>query len=757
MDHVLSKEELEEFHHHIPEIPWLGYDHRPSELGDFDDYALQRGWSRERLFHLKEGRLGDLEKEGLKAFLQSWFSIGLYEMALSRSLDKDGFIVQRDSSLFFSSEPLRQLFKDLREEFQNLPRDDPHKIQMLEHLVRVLTSASVWSRMLGEPQLFINVNADFCDDTYESIMRLFTLSGVAVQYMGEVLANFVQGSFRGRLQSPWIPIDAYQRALAERLVKRGWCPYVKTMLSPVNIIVAEYAAIVGPPATRFTHNSCSADGCVRHNIDESTYKPRHIRSGCQCPFVRPSLPRIAEVLDSGRIPLMDFNSISEAEDGMTVEVVPMEDASMFSAVSHVWSGGLGSTSEEGLPACAVDFLASYAEVAGPSKLTWIDSLCIPREKRLRKMSITGMNKVYTRASRTLVLDPELLHAATANTRRLLLWVTTAAWMQRMWTLPEGRLSQVPLFAFNDGVVLLSDLMKDANRNDSDNPVSGSLMPDLLGLFSANINPLRYIHQSLCYRTTSKREDEVPALAGLFDIDARRILETKSLEDRMAMFWIALREKVRIPMNILFLGGEKLPIAGLRWAPRSLLNAGRQLSLLGPPSGVTTYDVELSDSGTLTATYVVIRLQRRSKLLLNKFNPIKLAFNPDPGSREVPVGLFTILVMPKTRTDTEDAGILEDIDAFAVNVTNLEARAGRALANELLSSVKTVIALTMESSPPRPFEEESGANLGRPKDEPSSYARTHSFIARYRMQLSPIETLGDELITGFVGWARISIS
>ncbi|EXJ55917.1 hypothetical protein A1O7_08848 [Cladophialophora yegresii CBS 114405] len=753
MDYVLSKEELEEFQHNIPEIPWLGYDHRPSEVGEFDDYALQRGWSREKLYDLKEGRLGNLEQEGLKAFLQSWFSIGLYEMALRRSLDKDVFIVQRESAHFFTNEPLRQIFKDLREHFENLPRDDPHKIQVLEHLVHVLASASVWSRMLGEPQLFVNVNPDFCDETYERIMRLFTLSGVALQYMGEVLATFVQGSFRGRLQNPWIPIDAYQRSLAERLVRRGWCPYVRTMLSPVNITVAEYAAIVGPPVTRFTHDLCSAHGCVRHNIDESTYKPRHIRSGCQCAFVRPSLPRIAEVLDSGRIPLIDLNRISEAEDGsMTVEVVPMEESSVFTAVSHVWSGGLGSTSEEGLPTCAVEYLAGYAEVAGSSKLMWIDSLCIPREKRLRKMSITGMNKVYTRASRTLVLDPELMHAATAhtNTRRLLLWVTTAAWMQRMWTLPEGRLSQLPLFAFNDGVVLLSDLMKDADHNDSDNPVSGALMPDLYGLFSANINPLRYIHQSLCYRTTSKREDEVPALAALFDIEPRRILDTKALDDRMAMFWIALREKVKIPMNILFLGGEKLPIAGLRWAPRSLLNAGRQLSLLGPPKGVTAYDVDLSDSGTLTATYVVIRLERKSRLLLNKFNPIKLAVNPEQGSREVPVGMFTILVMQRT----EDAGILEDIDAFAVNVTNLEARAGRALANELLSSVKTVVALTTESSPPRPLEAESAAGL---KDEPTSDARTHSFRARYRMQLSPIETRGNELITGYVGWARISIS
>lgn len=31
-----------------------------------------------------------------------------------------------------------------------------------------------------------------------------------------------------------------------------------------------------------------------------------------------------------------------------------------------------------------------------------------------------------------------------------------------------------------------------------------------------------------------------------------------LDERMAIFWVALRENVNIPMDILFLVGEKLP-------------------------------------------------------------------------------------------------------------------------------------------------------------------------------------------------------
>jgi hypothetical protein len=174
----------------------------------------------------------------------------------------------------------------------------------------------------------------------------------------------------------------------------------------------------------------------------------HVRQDCQCSFVRPNVDRIAEILDDGVMPLVDLNKISEVEGGKIIEVVSFdEDEFPFTAVSHVWSGGLGSVAEEGLPSYAVEFLAGFI---GPNttsklKLIWMDSLCIPQKKRLRKLSITGMNKVYSRALATLIMDPELMHTSPASGRQLLLWVSTSAWNQRMWTLSEGHLLRSPCF------------------------------------------------------------------------------------------------------------------------------------------------------------------------------------------------------------------------------------------------------------------------------------------------------------------------
>ena len=288
MDHVLSKEESEEYADYILDIPWLGYDHEPSQaVGDFEDYAIQRDWSSEQLQHLKEGRLRNIDTTGLKPFLQSWFSFGLCEIALGTSLFKDAFLVVKDAKVCYTSEPLRQILQTLQTRFENTPREDPPKTQLLERLIKVLGSASVWARMLSDKILFLRANPDFSDQTYEGILRLFTLTGRALEHAAIALCRFVDGSFRSRLQNSWTQIPANTERLRNRLVARDWCPYVMTILSPFHQVAAEYAAIVGPPSTRFLHKSCSVHGCVRHNIDASTYKPTHVQPDCQCAFVRP--------------------------------------------------------------------------------------------------------------------------------------------------------------------------------------------------------------------------------------------------------------------------------------------------------------------------------------------------------------------------------------------------------------------------------------------------------------------------------------
>lgn len=750
MDHILSAEEVDKYGNYVPEIPWLGYDHQPSQdLLNFEDYALHRGWSQENLVHLKEGRLEWFDKASLKPFLQSWFSIGLLEAVLGKGLEKDNFITSKGSSTFFTSEPLRQIAADLEAQFNNATTEDPSKTVTLARFICILGPASVWHRMLDDVHLFVIPNSDFCDETYHAIMRMFILLGTSLQYTGEQLAvslsadRVISARYKAQLSNPWFPSPTWQESLRDRMAKRGWCPYIGTVLSSFNSLVIEYAAVIGPPATHFDHHSCSPTECVRHNIDASTYRPLHTMPDCQCPFVRPRVDLIADILDSGQIPLMDFNGIHEGETGKFVDVVAFDSGKSgserlaFHAVSHVWSGGTGSVSEDGLPECVIRRLEGYMRSNTGSKPVWIDSLCIPRNKRLRKLSIQTISTVFSQAHATLVLDPELMRTSTSSSRQMVMWITTAVWMQRMWTLPEGRLSRRVYIAFKDCAASYLDIIVDANQ-DYGNPVTGALTDTLFGILS--VNGIRFIHKSLSYRTTSWREDEALALAILFEMDTSHVLNAETLDERMSLFWKSLSRKVPLPMNIIFLRVPKLPTPGLRWAPRTLLNVGRQLSLLQPASGDTSYDVEMSDNGTLTGRYVVIWLDERATILLDRFNPIRLAIARGPDPTEMIVGSATLLSYNQAGTALE-SGSLDGIDAFAVNATHLEAKSGELLADQLAAAVRTVLALTFD-------------NDG--KQYSTNRTRSHEFHARYILQLSPIETKGDEL-TGTVEWARISIS
>jgi hypothetical protein len=92
----------------------------------------------------------------------------------------------------------------------------------------------------------------------------------------------------------------------------------------------------------------------------------------------------------------------EPED--TLVVKPFESGTEFVAFSHVWSDGLGSVTERGLPRCQVVGLSKIAKAISGSTLFWIDALCVPKDPATRTAVITKMASTYNSASVTLVLD-----------------------------------------------------------------------------------------------------------------------------------------------------------------------------------------------------------------------------------------------------------------------------------------------------------------------------------------------------------------
>lgn len=158
------------------------------------------------------------------------------------------------------------------------------------------------------------------------------------------------------------------------------------------------------------------------------------------------------------------------------------------------------------------------------------------------------------------------------------------WVQRMWTLPETLLSRQLLFRLRDGLVdfrtyFSSKVLELKFRN----PVAAKL----LGWFAQlMVTPLMRtvgherpisledIALHLAKRTSSKPADEILAIAGVFGLSVLDFLPLDA-DHRMARF-LQQYNSGKVPYDLLFLDGPKLPLINFSWAPRSFLK--RQLGV-----------------------------------------------------------------------------------------------------------------------------------------------------------------------------------
>jgi hypothetical protein len=76
----------------------------------------------------------------------------------------------------------------------------------------------------------------------------------------------------------------------------------------------------------------------------------------------------------------------------------------YVAISHVWVDGLRSTTEEGLLVCQIKQLVALTNQLTPCRTFWIDALCIPSVKDMRKQVIWLMVKTYKDVKFVLVID-----------------------------------------------------------------------------------------------------------------------------------------------------------------------------------------------------------------------------------------------------------------------------------------------------------------------------------------------------------------
>jgi hypothetical protein len=316
---------------------------------------------------------------------------------------------------------------------------------------------------------------------------------------------------------PLPPGDGCGGRAAQRLLRlfeeNGWCPYRAHQLcrSYDYLIVNRLASLKRDEESRENHGQCmQLKKCSAHDLtvdSPSLYPFRHVdESRVDCDLVGIPEEEIASIIRSGGIPLI---SMGLDENDLDLKVVRCTPYIKYTAISHVWSDGLGNPISNALPLCQLlrlrqmifeTYFSKYSpfhddrtassrynsrvrwqkrELLRPGKpyvatcqkrvYFWMDTLCIPISRGsqaagdddLKLRAIKHITPIFAGAFNTLVLDRGLEDtkvpvASQLSGDELATLVLSSKWMQRGWTLEEGSLAQTCVFQLNGKPYEMSD-------------------------------------------------------------------------------------------------------------------------------------------------------------------------------------------------------------------------------------------------------------------------------------------------------------
>ena len=395
--------------------------------------------------------------------------------------------------------------------------------------------------------------------------------------------------------------------IEDLLRAQKWCPWsFRILMNKYGPSVVAYATLLEPSENSFVnHRGCSRDGCVAYNVDVSTYEPRHLSEGCSCEKIGPTVEEVYEALQAGTFPLLDGEAMLIEEPEGTLVVKPFEPGTEFVAFSHVWSDGLGSVIEKGLPRCQVARLSKIAKAVSSSTLFWIDALCVPKDPVTRTAAIIKMASTYNNASVTLVLDAGIRKCSFARPlEEIIIRILASTWMRRLWTLQEGAQAERLVFLLQDYLLDLKELLSRLFISGFSGPIVAAALIELVGFSRKNYTSkpahINYLGRLAGYRTSSRLDDETLALAPLFHINVKR-LTLYTDERRKIEFWNCLKTA---PTDIFFSGAPRLTTPGYRWAPSTLLHGHGHI--FGPTVG------RITNRGII-GEFIVLELEKRLRV------------------------------------------------------------------------------------------------------------------------------------------------
>ncbi|BCS23554.1 uncharacterized protein APUU_31779A [Aspergillus puulaauensis] len=454
MDHLHHLDKAQDIHHPV-EFPLVYRREIKYEGGRFFEYAeavCDCGVSDHGPQHL----IYDIANHA--DMIQSWLFFGIlheFSLTLRVVFRMEDFIQEgRDGQKYITT--------------RNLPRYIWYWAAAEAHAdpdeQAALARKKMIDRILHYMRTMANIFTDHGESDQENAMDHPVL--IPISILGSTL-DHVNSLLFGTAPGIWnVPL-----ALRRLVNRAGWChgeieALVLAQFTPPSL----YLLATHPKRPDGKdHSRCSRTRCFAYQLDESVYRTAHVTSNCACNYHAQEHigPRVEEILRSGGIPACVLLSVpgDTQTQGITtdrgestslrVKVVDTSSIPTYVAISHVWSDGMGNTKGNTLPLCLWEDLQKRVQRLYPSDCApvpfWIDTVCVPRERKMRDKAIRGLLRVYQAAEKVLVIDKSVqcLSLSTSSPFELLFRVAISPWTRRLWTFQEACLAKQLYYDFDD--------------------------------------------------------------------------------------------------------------------------------------------------------------------------------------------------------------------------------------------------------------------------------------------------------------------
>ena len=597
--------------------------------GSFLTYPHRKGWSEQDIYY-RPNWTGqhpyDVENSLLRrrplaeaaSFLQNWLSFGLLATVFGPELD-DFVRHEKDGQDYVTTGSLPATAADLVEREKGLRLDGRSVILMEErqqHLDQCLKLAHEVLRFICiattiDPVILLSVGA--LGEYLTNVRNLVYYDSDIPE--SRLFLNWPTGCFQGNAD-----------LLKARMLQDGWCESeVRRVYDRCSPSAKYFISNLDRPGPDKDHRTrCTRLRCVAYKPNEATYRTEHVTDGCDCKHVFANQQQLYSILRSGTVPLISTSPA--CEDWVPIEIIPARPGTIYAAVSHVWSDGLGDPVANSLPRCQLVRISHLVNALyGPADHPipfWMDTLCCPREPRAAThLAIQYMRKTYSEADKVLVLEKYLRShdVETMSAFERVARIFCSSWTLRLWTFQEGVLAKSLFIQFADTALefykaflaMIYDEGPHFERHSlsgfyteirSRRPITGSAAP---------FEDLQELVMALKERTTTVASDEVLCLGTMMDVDMQKLLEMDP-EARMKRFWSLQSAD---PANLIFWTGRRLKDRGYRWAPASFVDhvldflpAGTD-PLIQPMAQRTALGLMVKYPGVILGTFQDARIAR----------------------------------------------------------------------------------------------------------------------------------------------------